>query len=354
MSGRLIISGKKSYTPWNSRNIERVLRDERLERERIENEEQKSRKNAMEQRIRSMREHNGHECVMDNERKNDGTDNDDCDERSKTQQLQHVNFFAKEEKDMLQSIVKPPEQKPRGIMPVYLQKKEKSEHTLTAGGNGGGGGGASTDEKLFYQRKRILRKELDDKIKGQMDPMQRFIKPKPNQEESEMHKNTLRRAHIDHSSLLPKPNTKRDDSSQSLSDDPSEDKYRKRHRRHNDRHRRRKEDINRKKRHRHEKEGEGSKEDDSVPCTSRQDTKEDDLSHSSSEDDSSRNRSRKSKKRKRHDRHRRKKEYSRREKKRHRRKEHRSRVDKDKHHSEPNSDIFRRRHTENKKEADLS
>jgi hypothetical protein len=36
MSGRLIITTKKTYCPWNQQNVERVLRDERLERERIE------------------------------------------------------------------------------------------------------------------------------------------------------------------------------------------------------------------------------------------------------------------------------------------------------------------------------
>ena len=34
MSGRLIILPKKSYNPWKPENVERVLRDERLERER--------------------------------------------------------------------------------------------------------------------------------------------------------------------------------------------------------------------------------------------------------------------------------------------------------------------------------
>lgn len=38
MSGRLIITTKKTYCPWNQQNVERVLRDERLERERIERE----------------------------------------------------------------------------------------------------------------------------------------------------------------------------------------------------------------------------------------------------------------------------------------------------------------------------
>ena len=40
MSGRLIITTKKSYCPWSSSNVERVLRDERLERERLEKQQQ--------------------------------------------------------------------------------------------------------------------------------------------------------------------------------------------------------------------------------------------------------------------------------------------------------------------------
>ena len=38
MSGRLTILPKKTYCPWKPENVERVLRDERLERERIERE----------------------------------------------------------------------------------------------------------------------------------------------------------------------------------------------------------------------------------------------------------------------------------------------------------------------------
>ena len=37
-AGRLVILPKKSYCPWNSKNVERVLRDERVDRERKERE----------------------------------------------------------------------------------------------------------------------------------------------------------------------------------------------------------------------------------------------------------------------------------------------------------------------------
>ena len=42
MSGRLVILPKKTYCPWKPENIERVLRDERLERERLEKERKRS------------------------------------------------------------------------------------------------------------------------------------------------------------------------------------------------------------------------------------------------------------------------------------------------------------------------
>jgi hypothetical protein len=42
MSGRLTILPKKTYCPWKPENVERVLRDERLERERLEREKRRS------------------------------------------------------------------------------------------------------------------------------------------------------------------------------------------------------------------------------------------------------------------------------------------------------------------------
>ncbi|KAL7485058.1 hypothetical protein ACHAW6_010660 [Cyclotella cf. meneghiniana] len=50
MSGRLIITTKKTYCPWNPANVERVLRDERLERERIEREAQQAKEATKQQR----------------------------------------------------------------------------------------------------------------------------------------------------------------------------------------------------------------------------------------------------------------------------------------------------------------
>ncbi|KAL7524903.1 hypothetical protein ACHAWF_001129 [Thalassiosira exigua] len=55
MSGRLTILPKKSYCPWNPENVERVLRDERLERERLE-KDQNEKARAEDERRRRRRE----------------------------------------------------------------------------------------------------------------------------------------------------------------------------------------------------------------------------------------------------------------------------------------------------------
>ena len=51
MSGRITILPKKTYCPWKQENIERVLRDERLERERIEKESSDVAKHKQQQRL---------------------------------------------------------------------------------------------------------------------------------------------------------------------------------------------------------------------------------------------------------------------------------------------------------------
>lgn len=52
MSGRLTILPKKTYCPWKPENVERVLRDERLERERLEKEAEATRAREQQRRRR--------------------------------------------------------------------------------------------------------------------------------------------------------------------------------------------------------------------------------------------------------------------------------------------------------------
>ena len=75
MSGRLVILPKKSYTPWNAANVERVLRDERIAREKLEKEQGRT------------QEQNPLLARRDQQKAN---------ENSSTPQ--HVNLFDKEEK----------------------------------------------------------------------------------------------------------------------------------------------------------------------------------------------------------------------------------------------------------------
>lgn len=147
MSGRLIISSKKSYTPWNAKNIERVRRDERAAKERETNEREKKRQREGELRISTMKrlrsDGNGHL----NERE----------ERSSSK-LKHVNLFEDEEREQHRARSK--EDSKPGILPVFLVSKSDNSSSL--------------DE--FYKRKSNIRLDTDEKIKAKNDPMRDFTK----------------------------------------------------------------------------------------------------------------------------------------------------------------------------------
>jgi len=92
MSGRLTILPKKTYCPWKPENIERVLRDERLERERIEKESSDVAKHKQQQRLqhdRSRRDGNG-----------DDIKSSDIEESSK--ERGHINLFPEAKQAELQ------------------------------------------------------------------------------------------------------------------------------------------------------------------------------------------------------------------------------------------------------------
>jgi hypothetical protein len=77
MSGRLVLLPKKSYTPWNPKNVERVLKDEALAREEQEKE------------VRAIREIESRNRLKELKGSEDG-------ERQK-----HVNLFEREENDVV-------------------------------------------------------------------------------------------------------------------------------------------------------------------------------------------------------------------------------------------------------------
>jgi hypothetical protein len=167
MSGRLIITNKKSYTPWNSKNVERALRDERIQKEKEEKKAATARQERNQERISWMKKqkynhsnnNNGSQSVL----LHGGRDENLQEKYDGSTELCHVNLFQEEEKRCLDDAAatsSTTEEMQRGlkrggIMPVYLVGRGNEERI----------------DDLFYKRRDILRKDVDDKLKQRQDPM---------------------------------------------------------------------------------------------------------------------------------------------------------------------------------------
>lgn len=139
MSGRLIILPKKSYCPWKPENVERVLRDERLERERLEREEKELRQQESKQRLATLK---------------GTTTGSSADAAPQT----HVNLFEPEEQAMAQmALMVEKEKKQVGIVPLRFDKVKQEQ------------------DQPFYVRP--LKARHDDQYKARMDPMKAFVRP---------------------------------------------------------------------------------------------------------------------------------------------------------------------------------
>ena len=198
MSGRLIILPKKSYNPWKPENVERVLRDERLERERqaqLDEADEKKRSEDRVQLLRTKRRKIGarsNDRDVDGSRADDGTtDTSNTDDDAGTGTgLEHVNLFADEEKAMMEKAVSgdgpvseadKTKESSAGIMPVYLGGEEaarrRGEKTVpfylqpSAQSKSLGGDGTSTSKHVEAE---ALRVKQDERLKRLMDPMQEF------------------------------------------------------------------------------------------------------------------------------------------------------------------------------------
>ena len=201
MSGRLIILPKKSYNPNKPENVERVLRDERLERERqaqLDEADEKKRSEDRVQLLRTKRRKIGarsNDRGVDGSRADDGTtDTRNTDDGAGTgTTLEHVNLFADEEKAMMEKAVSgdgpvstadKTKQSSAGIMPVYLGGEEaarrRGEKTVpfylqpSAQSKPLGGDGTSTSKHVEAE---ALRVKQDERLKRLMDPMQEFCEP---------------------------------------------------------------------------------------------------------------------------------------------------------------------------------
>jgi hypothetical protein len=150
MSGRLVILPKKSYCPWKPGNVERVLRDERLEKERVERTEKQRLTTTLPQstRIEQLAILRGR-----------------IDEISPPLQ-RHVNLFQEEEEESCGNAVSDNRGKVReqqmGILPLVLGQSELE----TRG-----------DNRPFYLRTAPEKKLLslkEERRKESLDPMKGF------------------------------------------------------------------------------------------------------------------------------------------------------------------------------------
>ena len=154
MSGRLVILPKKSYCPWKPENIERVLRDERLEKERLERAEKQRLTTILAQstRIKQLAILRG----------------------SKDEILpppqKHVNLFQEEEEESCRNAVSDSlgrvREQQMGILPVVLGQSELA----TRG-----------DNRPFYLRTAPEKKFLsskEERRKESLDPMKGFSRKK--------------------------------------------------------------------------------------------------------------------------------------------------------------------------------
>jgi hypothetical protein len=119
MSGRLIILPKKSYCPWNPRNVQRVLRDEEAH---AAAEEQEAKKQKFEETRRRTK-------------------------LSGEEKLEHVNLFLQEEKD------KELETSHRELSPGHLHFRHSAAESMNKG-----------SEQITK----------DESLKSNMDPMKSF------------------------------------------------------------------------------------------------------------------------------------------------------------------------------------
>ena len=178
MSGRLIILPKKTYCPWNPQSIERVLRDERIEKERVEAQEKQERLRVKHGQIKNMKaraaaKEEGNQSLSTST-STSTTENSKSSESKNTEQ-QHVNLFEAEEQEFQRDTIERAvlgadgtrnnssmgnKGTQAGILPVFLTDKIPEE--------------SKKESRPFYAKKDCLTSRVDGKLKANIDPMRDF------------------------------------------------------------------------------------------------------------------------------------------------------------------------------------
>jgi hypothetical protein len=173
MSGRLRISGKKSYCPWKASNVQRVRRDEQEARARVEQEKQQQMEALRTQkweRIRLNHQSHSTEITAPPPVHTRGG------RRGATRPLplpqQHINLFAKEEREASEAaaaatkIEQSNELTDKSKRPLSgTSCRWRQSCTSTAA--------TQADQKVFWQRQEVQVKK-DREMKDRLDPMQAY------------------------------------------------------------------------------------------------------------------------------------------------------------------------------------
>ena len=159
MSGRLILLPKKSYTPWNPANVERVLRDERLDKERQEKERQQEQSRLAQSRIETLKQ-----------RKNQKKNGDESqttqpeEEEEEEENFQHVNLFEKEEQAQMNRI--------ETVVTESMKPLKTSQHETRVYL---GASVSKNPSQIRTHQGREISIQSQDRIKREMDPMSQFL-----------------------------------------------------------------------------------------------------------------------------------------------------------------------------------
>eukprot|EP00984_Skeletonema_dohrnii_P030278 scaffold21663_cov148-Skeletonema_dohrnii-CCMP3373.AAC.1 len=169
LSGRLIITTKKSYCPWNAANVERVLRDERLERERLVRQQQQSEENQSHHTHLEKREPQGHINLFP-------------EAREAEIRLTQVNTNDVEKNDS-NGILNVPlggdesNNRKNGKVPFYMQAQSQQEETYDKSSYLGirrSRSGAAPADKITDTLMRDQFTSREEYRKQKNDPMSRF------------------------------------------------------------------------------------------------------------------------------------------------------------------------------------
>jgi hypothetical protein len=189
MSGRLIITTKKTYCPWNPANVERVLRDERLERERIERQQQREQRST--EGEETTQQQDGHINLFPEAREaeirlaqkggliaanNNNNNNSDDADKKRHSGILPVPLGGEESIN-----------RKRGNVPFYLQTSSLSSKTtedqhqynndvsyLGIRGHGARAAAATSSDEITNRIMRDQYASREDYRKRKNDPMSRF------------------------------------------------------------------------------------------------------------------------------------------------------------------------------------